>query len=421
MVDQTPILSLSSLNPVCSDVSLDIKDALQSVVPASASINYYTDASASIIASSTLVSTVGSTTYYVQAEQGNCKSTVQPILATVNPIPAAPSPSYDKLCAEQVLRLFVQSPDASMQYDWSTTNTNGFSGSGESVEVSNSATLADEGLYRVTATKNNCTSLPATVTVNLENTPAPILNLNGEVLINGQELVLCKENLPQVFSVSNVGALSSTWTLDGEDSDAIIMEEEQGVLLVATDNGSCVGTASVKVELNALELEADADQYAIPIGESIELSVTSIGNAQAVYSWTTQSGNAIGEGAVINYSPEVPGFYKVSGVNIYGCKATASTSVVNVYVPISIPAAFTPNGDSYNDVWNINGIETYPRASVKIYNRWGNEVYRIFGGYDNDWDGTRKGSKLPDGVYFYVIDLGEADQDPLRGTVTIQR
>ena len=89
---------------------------------------------------------------------------------------------------------------------------------------------------------------------------------------------------------------------------------------------------------------------------------------------------------------------------------------------------FSPNGDNKNDVWILDGIEKFPGNTVKVYNRWGNLVWQTEG-YDNQgraWrgestEGIILGEKMvPDGSYFYVIDLGNGS-DPLSGYVVIHR
>ncbi|WP_149304988.1 cadherin domain-containing protein [Pareuzebyella sediminis] len=77
--------------------------------------------------------------------------------------------------------------------------------------------------------------------------------------------------------------------------------------------------------------------------------------------------------------------------------------------PSLVPAeAFTPNGDGNNDAWIIPGIDNYPNNTVRVYNRWGHEVYATTS-YHNDWEGFYKNrnEKLPSGSYLYVIDLGD--------------
>jgi gliding motility-associated-like protein len=71
---------------------------------------------------------------------------------------------------------------------------------------------------------------------------------------------------------------------------------------------------------------------------------------------------------------------------------------------LTIPTGFTPNGDGVNDKWEIAGMENYPKARFSIFNRYGQPVYTGRGVY-KAWDGTYKGSQMPAGVYYYIIDL----------------
>ncbi|HWI93062.1 MAG TPA: gliding motility-associated C-terminal domain-containing protein [Flavisolibacter sp.] len=70
-----------------------------------------------------------------------------------------------------------------------------------------------------------------------------------------------------------------------------------------------------------------------------------------------------------------------------------------------IPNAFTPNGDGLNDVWNLSFLSAFPQCKVEIFNRWGQLIFSSRG-YQTPWDGTYKGTKLPAGIYCYVIDRG---------------
>ena len=86
---------------------------------------------------------------------------------------------------------------------------------------------------------------------------------------------------------------------------------------------------------------------------------------------------------------------------------------------IIVSEAFTPNGDNINDTWVIQGIENFSNAIVKVYNRYGHEVFSAQG-YQNDWGGIYKSNsnKLPAGSYYYVINLGDG-QTPTDGWIFI--
>jgi gliding motility-associated-like protein len=86
---------------------------------------------------------------------------------------------------------------------------------------------------------------------------------------------------------------------------------------------------------------------------------------------------------------------------------------------VVIPNTFTPNGDGINDKWDIQKIGNYPNCNMKVFNRDGQLVYSSIG-YSIPWDGTYKGSALPEGTYYYVLNLN-ADVPVLSGFVAIIR
>jgi gliding motility-associated-like protein len=95
--------------------------------------------------------------------------------------------------------------------------------------------------------------------------------------------------------------------------------------------------------------------------------------------------------------------------------AAAHDYDINTYIPgiltiiepptaIVIPNTFTPNGDGINDTWNIKYLNSYMNCLVNIFDRYGQNVFTSIG-YGIPWDGTYRGSKLPVGTYYYLIDL----------------
>ena len=74
---------------------------------------------------------------------------------------------------------------------------------------------------------------------------------------------------------------------------------------------------------------------------------------------------------------------------------------------IMVSEGLTPNGDNVNDTWYIENIERHPDVVIRVYNRWGGEVFFHQGIYNNDWGGTYKNNleTLPDAPYYYRIDL----------------
>ena len=128
---------------------------------------------------------------------------------------------------------------------------------------------------------------------------------------------------------------------------------------------------------------------------------------------------------------------------ICGETITTDESTLEVYDKVlHVPTGFSPNSDGINDTWRIARLQIYPNNIVKVFNRWGEKVYEKKG-YYNEWDGTNMfnsfssnnipflstldaspkntvGNKLPEGTYYYIIDLGDGS-DIIKGYVYIKR
>ncbi|MGB5229272.1 MAG: gliding motility-associated C-terminal domain-containing protein, partial [Eudoraea sp.] len=92
----------------------------------------------------------------------------------------------------------------------------------------------------------------------------------------------------------------------------------------------------------------------------------------------------------------------------------------------------TPNGDGVHDVLSIRGLEDFPNNTIRIYNRWGVQVYttNAYNTQGNVFDGTSQGratvdidNKLPVGTYFYILDYENDDgiMKSLSGYIYINR
>ncbi|GAA4331190.1 PKD domain-containing protein [Flaviaesturariibacter amylovorans] len=93
--------------------------------------------------------------------------------------------------------------------------------------------------------------------------------------------------------------------------------------------------------------------------------------------------------------------YTLTVTSADGCTASDAVFVKVLKAP-QIPNVFTPNGDGTNDRWEIQYLESYPGATVEVYNRYGQLVYRSVN-YTRAWDGTMNGKELPVGTYYYLI------------------
>jgi gliding motility-associated-like protein len=85
---------------------------------------------------------------------------------------------------------------------------------------------------------------------------------------------------------------------------------------------------------------------------------------------------------------------------------------------LRIPDAFTPNDDGTNDSWDIENLEMFPFAEVRVFNRWGQLLYLNKNHNNDNWDGTFNGKFVPTGSYLYVIQT-YTTAEPVTGIVSV--
>lgn len=113
-----------------------------------------------------------------------------------------------------------------------------------------------------------------------------------------------------------------------------------------------------------------------------------------------------------------------------GCSYSTFITVFDEQNENATKFALTPNGDGLNDFWRIDGIDQYPNNVVRIFNRWGDEVFKVnnynnlsnaFSGEANQMTGLGAG-RLPTGTYFFDIRIeGDHTIDKLRGYLILKR
>ena len=103
--------------------------------------------------------------------------------------------------------------------------------------------------------------------------------------------------------------------------------------------------------------------------------------------------------------------YKLTAKNPGGCTAT---DYVSVFVLCDgsnffIPNTFSPNGDGVNDKFFPRGTGLFTIKQLRIFNRWGEEVFAKYSFKANQeangWDGTRNGQPMAIDAYVYMIEI----------------
>lgn len=260
-------------------------------------------------------------------------------------------------------------------------------------------------------------ALTASATVGLTITTADGCEAEDEVVVlfsEGPELDL-PESVTFCSSAGTVldatpvdgatGPFGFAWSSGGSGA-AEWVNASGSVAVTVTDAGGCTTEGEVLLEaLPSPELHLPGDTAFCFEDFPDATYVLSVPGGFAGYSWNT--GNPSNVQVVSG-----PGLYQVSVTNNIGCTTTESTWVEGFCsMPLLwVPNAFSPDGDSMNEVLRIEGRNIVDLEFV-VYDRWGNEVWRAneVGAY---WHGagpsgshyTADGQYMWRARYRYLID-----------------
>jgi gliding motility-associated-like protein len=95
------------------------------------------------------------------------------------------------------------------------------------------------------------------------------------------------------------------------------------------------------------------------------------------------------------------GLHTIHITDIEGC--TSFTDTVTI---INYPKFFTPNGDGFNDIWNVVGFGINSNAKLSIFDQYGKLIKQISSD-ETGWDGTLNNQMLPATDYWFTIQYSE--------------
>ncbi len=97
------------------------------------------------------------------------------------------------------------------------------------------------------------------------------------------------------------------------------------------------------------------------------------------------------------------GEHEIVARDKFGCGTdTAQTFIVDY------PLYFTPNGDGFNETWNIAGIGS--NAKIYIFDRYG-KLLKQLSPDGSGWDGTFNGNLMPTSDYWFTVEYDEPGTD----------
>jgi gliding motility-associated-like protein len=304
--------------------------------------------------------------------------------------------------------------------------------------VANQIHITGVGSSVITATDGTTTAMQ-TLTVTGSVTPI--------VTISPPTISACP-GVPITFTATAINAGSNPayqWQINGQNQAGANSPQFTSSTLVNGDKITCVITTNIPCAVANLSI-AEVDftgitpsQTTVTITTSANepvctgTKITFTANANTTdndpgYQWmvngnnqgnnsNTFTSNSLNDGDVVTC------LLSSAGSCIINPTATSNPITVSISSAsgclIVINNAFTPNNDGINDTWDMPFLDGYPGCTVAVYNRYGALVYNSIN-YPKSWDGTYKGSALPVGTYYYIIDLKNGKR-PFSGPLTILR
>lgn len=257
------------------------------------------------------------------------------------------------------------------------------------------------------------TNCKATATIPFIVNPIPVIQLVGDELI-------CSNN-PLFTKVINAGLLDETtianytyqWFLDGMAiagaTNYELTVNTEGIYTVEVGNSNaCLSTRTIIVTASNIATIENIEINDLSDNNSISIVVSGLGDY--VYSLDN---NYYQSSSV--FTNVASGIYTVFVKDLNGCGVTSNEISV-----LGIPKYFTPNGDGFNDFWNIKGANEQfsSDAIIYIFDRYGNLLKQI-SPLSKGWDGTFNGNALPSSDYWYSIQLSNGRN--LKGHFALKR
>lgn len=307
------------------------------------------------------------------------------------------------------------------------TSAYGFSWSNGST----TATVSDfaAGTHTVTVTDaNDCITIDS-ITLDEPSAISYTFSTEGVVCYGDDTGILMIENVS-----GGGGAGVYSYSIDGENyssSPSFVRLFAGTYEFYIKDDQNCIATQSFTID-GPDELIVDAgEDVQLEYGDSTIFEPTINMAGTYTYEWTTFSPPGTLD-CTDCANPTVNTLYNATYTlqitNSDGCTASDDIRIyVNKVQRVYIPNAFTPNGDSKNDVFMVHGGKGALSANIKIYDRSGTLIYQMNNAELNNaefgWDGTHNGTENEAGVYVYYVEVNfnTGERLPYNGQFTLIR
>lgn len=203
------------------------------------------------------------------------------------------------------------------------------------------------------------------------------------------------------------GFSSYLWNT-GATINSISVAASDGYSVMVTDVNGCMAVKKFTVTSSGVATITGATVNDFAGNENaVLIEYTGVGNYEFSLDGSYFQDNPLFTGIA-------PGNYLAYARDKNGCGISVPYSV---YV-LDYPRFFTPNGDGYNDVWQIKNLELFPQAVITIFNRYG-KLLEELNAINPSWNGTYLKNKLAADDYWFHLNFG--DGKIIKGHFSLKR
>ena len=247
------------------------------------------------------------------------------------------------------------------------------------------------------------------------NTDSVVVTINQLIVPDLSDTIICIGDALQLTVNGPTGA-TYTWSPSTDLSDTTIYNPITTTQVTITyfvlvqDTNGCLDSTSILITAES-KPEADFSFVISPSCDGILADFTNLSIGATTYLWNYGDGNQsteINPSHLFSYNSSATVLLTSYSLGLCSDTATKPITTGNFedYFNVIPPTILTPNGDGLNDLFKMDlpfGIGSC--ASIMVFNRWGMKVFDS-NGQNSGWDGrTTAGIKVPEGTYFYIIDI----------------